>query len=139
MKYQALVLSLATLAIASLTGLAAEKMDETKLQKSMKEVGDAAKRFKKNQDEKNADQMAKDAQRIAEIYHETIAFWKERKMDDAVKSSQESEAAAKAAAIAAKAGDWEKVKANVQGLMKNCKSCHDSHREKLEDGTYRLK
>ena len=118
---------------------AADALDEKAFQKLMKEVGDTSKRFKKNQDEKNGAQMTKDAARLAEVYKQTAGFWKNRKVNDAEKWSQEAEAAATATASAAKAEDWDKVKTHLQGLMKNCKSCHDAHREKLDDGSYRIK
>ena len=118
---------------------AADALDEKAFQKLMKEVGDTSKRFKKNQDEKNGAQMTKDAARLAEIYQQSTGFWKNRKVNDAEKWSAESSETAKAAAGAAKAEDWDKVKTHVQSLMKNCKSCHDAHREKLDDGSSRIK
>ena len=118
---------------------AADALDEKAFQKLMKEVGDTSKRFKKNQDEKNSAQMTKDAARLAEIYQQTAGFWKNRKVEDAEKWSNESAAAAKAAGSAAKAEDWDKVKTHIQSLQKNCKSCHDAHREKLDDGSSRIK
>ena len=130
------------LACASFSGRslqAAEPLDEKALQKLMKEVGDTSKRFRKTQDDKNSAQMAKDATPLAEIYKETVGFWKGRKIDDAMKWSQESETVAKATAAAAREENWDKVKTSLQGLMKNCKSCHDAHREKLADGSYRIK
>ena len=114
-------------------------LDEKSLQKLMKEVGDIAKRFKPNQDNKNAAGLAKDASRLSEINKQTAAFWKSRKFDDATKWATDSAEAANAAATAANAGDWDKVKGSVGAVMKNCKSCHDAHREKVEDGVYRIK
>ena len=119
--------------------LAADALDEKGFQKLMKEAGDIAKRFKGNQEQKNGAELAKDTGRLAEIYKATTPFWKNRKVDDAAKWSGESETSARAAAVAAKAGDWDKVKTDLGATMKNCKNCHEAHREKLDDGTYRIK
>ncbi len=105
----------------------------------MKEIGDTAKRFRPGMESQDSAQVSKDAARMAEIHKEMIAFWKGRKADGAVKSSEESAAAAKALATAAKGNDWEKAKAELGTLMKNCKACHDTYREKLDDGSYRIK
>ena len=118
---------------------AAEKLDDKGFEKLMKEVGKTQKGFKKNQDEKNSAAMAKDATRLAEIYTEVAGFWKARKVSDATKWSEESATSANAAATAAKAGEWDKVQGHIQSLMKNCKSCHEAHREKLDDGSSRIK
>jgi cytochrome c556 len=118
---------------------AAEKLDDKGFEKLMKEVGKAQKGFKKNQDEKNSAAMVKETTRLAEIYTELAGFWKDRKVTDATKWSEESATSATAAASAAKAGEWDKVQTHVQSLMKNCKNCHEAHREKLDDGSSRIK
>jgi cytochrome c556 len=136
------ILPLATICVGALlasSNVRAADLDEKSLQKLMKEVGDIAKRFKPSQDNKNGAVLAKDATRLAEINKQVTGFWKSRKFDDAVKLSTESADAATAAATAASAGDWDKVKTSVGAVMKNCKACHDAHREKLEDGGYRIK
>lgn len=112
--------------------------DEKALQKSMKDIGSVMKGFKKNLDEKNGEAVAKDATRVAEIYKGTLGFWKSRHFDDAAKWSEESATAATATAAAAKAGDWDKVKTSWGPVSKNCKSCHEAHREK-EGDVYKVK
>lgn len=127
------------IAFSFTTVRAAAAMDEKQFQKSMKEVGRLAKGFKDNAQAKNAAAVEKDSARVAEIYKEMAAFWTARKMDDAAKWSGESSAAATATATSAKAGDWEKVKTSWNAVNKNCKSCHEAHREKLPDGGYKIK
>ena len=139
MKPSLLLLLAATVVLVARPALAAPPLDEKSFQKLMKEAGDIAKRLKGNQEEKNAAQMAQDATRLADIYQETAPFWKARKVEDAAKWSAESETSARAAAAAAKAGDWVKVKTDFGATMKHCKDCHEAHREKLDDGSYRIK
>jgi len=134
-----LLLFLVLFAFSLTTVRAAEAMNEQQFQKLMKEVGKAAKGMKDKAQAKDAAAVEKDATRVATIYAQMAAFWKARKVDDAAKLSGASAAAAKATAAAAKAGDWDKVKSNWGAVGKNCKECHDAHREKLDDGSYKIK
>jgi cytochrome c556 len=134
-----LLSSLALIAFAFSTVRAADAIDEKEFQKLMKEVGKVAKGFKDNTQAKNAAVVEKDSAHVADIYKQMAAFWKARKVDDAAKLSDASAAAASATAAAAKAGDWDKVKTSWGVVNKNCKDCHDAHREKLPDGGYKIK
>ena len=118
---------------------AADAMDEKQFQKQMKQVGKVSKDFKGNFESKNAAAIEKDATAAAEAYKAMTAFWKARKTDDAAKWSDQSSAAASATAAAAKAGDWDKVKASWGAVNRNCRECHDAHRQKLPDGGYKIK
>jgi cytochrome c556 len=131
--------AIAALAFCSASVHAADPIDEKQFQKLMKEIGNAAKQFKKNADTKDASAIEKDASRTAENYRAMATFWKNRKADDAVKWSEDSAHAAQAAAAAAKAGNWDEVKAKWGSVGKNCKSCHETYREKLPDGAYKIK
>jgi cytochrome c556 len=117
----------------------ADTLNDESFQKLMKEVGTATKRFKNEMVAKDATGLTKDATRIADIYKQMAPFWTARKAEDAAKWSQESSAAAMALAADAKKGDWAAVKTGTQGVFKNCKSCHDTYREKLPDGSYKIK
>jgi cytochrome c556 len=44
-----------------------------------------------------------------------------------------------AAAAGAAAGKWEDVTAATTTLAGVCTSCHTAHRERMDDGTYRIK
>jgi cytochrome c556 len=133
------LLGLVLVCFASLSVRAADGLDEKQFQKLMKEVGKVAKEFKTNLEAKNADALIKDSSRVGEIYGQMSGFWKSRSAEDAAKWSTESSTAAAATASAAKAQDWDKTKQHWNAVMKNCKSCHDARREKLDDGSYRIK
>ena len=133
-------LYLAALVAFSSTALrAADALDEKGFQTHMKSVGKVAKGFKANLDSKNAAAVEKDATTAAAAYEAMTGFWKARKTDDAIKFSSDSAAAATATAAAAAAGDWDKVNASWKTVNQNCKACHDKHREKLDDGSYKIK
>ena len=134
-----LLFALALLAFSFVTVRAADASDEKQFQKLMKQVGKVSKEFKGNFESKNAAVLEKDGTVAAEAYKQMAAFFKTRKADDAVKWSEESAAAAAAMGTAAKAGNWDSVKAHWSAVSKNCKGCHDTHREKLPDGGYKIK
>ena len=128
------------LSIISLPAVrAADALDEKGFQKHMKAVGKASKEFKGNFEVKNAAAVEKDGAAVAESYKAMAGFFKARKNDDAVKWADDSAAGAAGAAAAAKAGDWDKVKSQWGAVGKNCKACHDKYREKLDDGSYKIK
>ena len=134
-----LFLTLALSVVSFTTVRAAEALDEKAFQKNMKAVGKTSKAFKANFEAKNAAAIEKDGAATAEAYQAMAAFFKARKNDDAVKWSEDSAAGAAGAAAAAKAGDWDKVKSQWGAAGKNCKACHDKYREKLDDGSYKIK
>jgi cytochrome c556 len=102
-------------------------------------VGKVSKDFKTNFEGKNGAALEKDAATAAAAYKQMASFWKTRKADDAAKWSEDSATAATAMATAAKAGNWDGVKTHWNAVSKNCKGCHDTHREKLPDGGYKIK
>ena len=134
-----ILLVLISMAFPVVSQAADAVMDEKQFQKLMKEVGGVTKKFKDNAQAKNAAAVEKDAVRTAEIYTQMAAFWKTRNIDDAAKMSEASASAATATAAAAKAGDWDKVKNHWGVVGKTCKDCHEKHREKLDDGSYKIK
>jgi cytochrome c556 len=134
-----LLLGFILFAFSFATGYGAEALDEKQFQKLMKQVGKVSKDFKANFEAKNGAALEKDAATAAAAYTQMASFWKSRKADDAAKWSDDSATAATAMASAAKAGNWDSVKIHWNAVSKNCKGCHDTHREKLPDGGYRIK
>jgi acetyl esterase/lipase len=60
------LISLAALLVSSISAFSADSLDEKQFQKLMKEVGDTTKRVKPGIESKDADQLNKDASRLAE-------------------------------------------------------------------------
>jgi cytochrome c556 len=116
--------------------VAAQEFPE--FQNGMKAVDTANGALRKMQPKTGGDAVAA-AERIAAVYENMIPFWRGRNSEEAVKWSEEGKAHAVALASAAKAGDAEKAAAAFSSLGGTCKSCHTKHRERLEDGTYRIK
>lgn len=113
--------------------------DDAAYEKAMKALGKDSGMIRKA-DPKTGAEVAAAAERIAGVYETSHAFWTKRGgAADAVKWSEEGKAAATELASAAKAGDAAKAGSAFQKLGGTCKQCHDVHREKLADGTYKIK
>jgi cytochrome c556 len=90
-------------------------------------------------DKKVGPEAAAAAERIAAVYEEMIPFWRGRNSPEAVRWAEEGKAHALLLASAASSGDEAKAAAAFSSLGGTCKSCHSKHRERLEDGSYRIK
>ena len=112
--------------------------DEAALQKNMKQIDEHAAAMRKMQPLAGAEAAAH-AEQIAELYDAQKAFWVERKTEDAIKLSEDGKAAAMQLASAAKANDAQAAAASMKLLGGTCRGCHKAHREKLPDGTYKVK
>ncbi len=113
--------------------------DDAAYEKAMKALGKETGVIRKA-DPKTGPEIAAGAERIAELYATSKTFWEKRGGGaDAVKWSEEGHAIAMEVAAAAKAGDAAKAGSAFQKLGGTCKQCHDAHREKLADGSYKIK
>jgi cytochrome c556 len=104
----------------------------------MKTTGTAMDTIRKLE-KKTGPEVVASAERVGVVYENMIAFWRQRNAADAVKWSEDGKAAAVALASAANAGDADKAAASLKSLSETCRSCHTQYREKLPDGTYRIK
>lgn len=121
---------------ASITLFAATEQDHVKWMKSMqKAAGD----LRKGIEAKDADAAAKDAKTLASSFKTIGAFYGDRNMPDAVKISKDAEVAAGDVETAVAANDFDKAGASFKSMMGTCGGCHKAHREKNEDGSYKIK
>jgi cytochrome c556 len=88
---------------------------------------------------KTGDDVASNAEEIVKLYGSMHQFWAKRNVEDALKWTQEGKTAAEELVSAAKAGDTAKAEAAFKAVGGTCRSCHTAHREKLPDGTYKIK
>jgi cytochrome c556 len=107
------------------------------LQSWMKDLGATNGKLRKEVAAKATEDAAKDAQHVAVIYKSLEEFFSAKSMADAVKMSQDGRKAAEE--LAANAGDETKAGPALKAIGGTCSGCHTAHREKLEDGTYKLK
>ena len=126
------------MAAAALAAFGLFAQDEAAYEKEMKSMDQHAGVLRKLQ-AKTGDEAASNAEQLVRLYASTHQFWARRNVEDAVKWAEEGKAAATELAAAAKAGDAAKAEAAFKALGGTCRSCHTAHREKLPDGTYRIK
>jgi|SRR5579862_6360688 len=123
---------------ALLTGIAFAQ-DHEEFKKQMQENGAAFASVRKSVDAKQAAETATAADKMAANFEHVQAHFEEHKMADGVNFAKTGHDAAKDLASAANAGDWDKASAALKTLGGTCQGCHAAHREKLPDGSYRMK
>jgi cytochrome c556 len=132
MKITALTL-LAALTALSLLAATPEEAHHA----SLKTAGSSMRPLRGAIEAKNNAEAAAIAGKVATAFAEVEKFWIKRKAEDAVGFARTAIASATEIKTAAEAGT--DAMAAFSKLGGTCKGCHDSHREKLEDGTYKIK
>jgi hypothetical protein len=112
---------------------------EEAFDKVMKQVGAANRALRSALDESNAKAAQENAVLLQQGFRQSTAFWKTRRVDEATAWSQDGLKLAESIDRAAAAGRWDEVKDTVGTLGKVCQTCHTTHRERLDDGTFRIK
>ncbi len=113
--------------------------DHEAFEAAMKKAGKTMGPLKKALDANNFADAKPGADALVGIYDVTEKFWKERKADDAIQSAMTGKAAAAALVAAVAAEKSDDARAAFGKLAGTCKGCHEAHREKLEDGKYKIK
>ena len=132
------LLALCAPAALGFTLLANEKPPESYV-KAMKETNAAAQDLRKAVDVHDYDTIAKNAAALKTLFEKTQSFWEERKTEDAITVARTGAKAAGDLELAAKAKNEESVQSASKALIGTCKTCHDAHRQRLDDGTSEIK
>jgi hypothetical protein len=112
---------------------------EEAFDKVMKQVGAANRALRTALDESDAKAAQDNALLLQQGFKQTAAFWKTRKVAEAAGWAQDGLNLSESVHRAAAAGRWDEVKETVGTLGKVCQTCHTAHRERLDDGTFRIK
>lgn len=105
----------------------------------MKKIGGAFGGTRKASEAKDYQAIADHAVVIEKGFADTLDGWKKRNQTDAIEWTEEAIAGAKALKVAADAKDDAGIRTASGRIGATCKSCHTTRREKLEDGTYKIK
>jgi cytochrome c556 len=124
---------------AALFATALFAQDHAEFKGWMKSTGGEFSAARKGVAAKQGPETAEAAEKLAGLFAHVADHFKEDKMEDGVKIANEAEHASKSLAEAAKAGDWDKASAEVKTIGGSCQSCHAAHREKLPDGSFKMK
>jgi hypothetical protein len=83
------------------------------------------------------------ANRNAEVLNDAFGvveeFWKKNEKPDAVKWAAEARQHARTLSDAVAALKWDEAKASVDALQRTCSACHGAYRQRLDDGSYRIR
>ena len=115
------------------------QMEEAELGTRMKAVGKGMGAVKKGMKTGDMAAVGEGADAVVKNLDGTEKFWSAHKVADAVKMTADGVEAAKALAVAAKAGQADEAKAASQKLGASCKGCHDQYREKVGENEYKVK
>ncbi len=127
---------LGCLAVAS--SLMIGQTDEASLRDSMKKIAPTNGGLGKKIAAKDAS-AADDAKTLQGMYADLHKFFAEKKMDDAVGFSDTgAELYGKVGKLVA-AGSWDEAATEQKKLGATCMGCHSAHRDKLPDGSYKMK
>ena len=76
---------------------------------------------------------------LRNAFIETQLFFKTRKTDDATEWAGEALKIVGTIESAAAGGRWEEARTSAASLQQLCGTCHNAHRERIEDGSYRVR
>jgi cytochrome c556 len=113
--------------------------EEEAFQKIMKQVGSSNAALRKGMEASDVKLAAENAVLLRQSFTEAEAFWKRRSRNDAVTWAQDAKKLSDTIHRAAAAGKWDEVKTSATTLGQTCQSCHAAHRERFDDGSYRIK
>jgi hypothetical protein len=113
--------------------------EEAAFDQYMKRVGGAYSALRQAGDASNRERTMTNAAVIKDTFREVEAFWKAREQADAIGWAQESRAHAEKIERAVAVGRWDAARESITSLGRTCQSCHSVHRERLDDGGYRIR
>lgn len=113
--------------------------EEDAFDKVMKRVGPSFASLRQAVDVSDAAAVKAQSAILTQAFADAQAFWKRRGKTDAIGWAQEARTASESIGRAAAGGSWHDVQTLATGLGRACQSCHGVYRERLDDGTYRIK
>ena len=112
---------------------------EAAFDKVMKQVGPTFNNLRAGLESPDAAALKDQVATLKKSFTEAEAFFKSRGTADATGWAAEALKLVASMETAAAAGKFEDVKAPVTSLTTLCQNCHNAYRERLEDGTFRIK
>ncbi len=113
--------------------------EEEALDKAMKAINPAFGAIRQAVAAAGGENAAQHAATLKQAFTETEAFWKKRGVADAQKWAGDARAQSEALERAITDGKWDDAKAAAGTLQQVCSACHGAYRERLDDGSYRLR
>lgn len=112
---------------------------ELAFRQNMLTIDAGAKALVAGMDQPNPTQLKDTIAGMKKAYTEVEAFWKGRNTEDAIKWAGDSLKIVTDMEAGLAAGKLEVVKAGTTNVRAICAQCHGAHRERQDDGTFRIK
>lgn len=112
---------------------------EVAMSGAMKTINSAMGVVRAGLEKPDAAQLKEQAAALKKAFTETEAIFKTRGAATAITWAGEAVKFATAMEAAVAAGKWDEVKAAAGGIQPLCAQCHGEHRERMDDGSYRIK
>jgi hypothetical protein len=106
---------------------------------AMKTINSAMGVVRAGLEKPDAAQLKDQAAALKKAFAETEAIFKTRGTTTAIAWAGEALKHATNMEAAVAAGKWDEVKAAAGGIQPLCAQCHGEHRERLDDGSYRIR
>lgn len=113
--------------------------EEKDYQGWMKTTGATAGSLRKNLEAKNGEGAQADAKKLQEVFADVHDFWMKKKIDSATKFATDAQSGFKEVGQLAADGKFDEASATLKTTMANCGGCHNAHREKAADGSWKIK
>ena len=119
--------------------LAQVEAEYQKYQNWMQAIRTTAGSLNENLEAKSGDAVAADAKKLAEVFGEVHEFWDSKNISDAMKFAMDAQSGFTEAAQFASEGKIEEASEAVTKARSNCGNCHSAHRERADDGSWKIK
>ena len=131
--------SLLIAACITVLGMTVVAQDDSEYQGWMKAVGATSGSLRKNLQAKNGDAAAADAKKLQEIFGHVHNYWNDKHVDDAMEFAMAASSGFGDVADQSAAGNFDEAAATLKTTSANCGGCHNAHREKAADGSWKIK
>lgn len=112
---------------------------ELAFQKAMRTINPTFTALRGGLDAPNAAQIKEQAATVKSAFTEVETYFKSRNVADATGWAADAIKFLGAIEAGATAGKWDEVKAAAGSVQQLCATCHNTHRERQDDGSFRIK
>jgi cytochrome c556 len=113
--------------------------EEEALSKIMKQIGPANTALRAALDKTDMTVAKEKANVLKTAFTQNEAFWKPKGKAEAIKFAEEARKLSEQINAAIGTGNWDEAKTHAGTLGQQCAGCHGAFRERMDDGTYRIK
>src|SRR5262245_30026801 len=113
--------------------------EEEALSKIMKQIGPANTALRGALDKTDMTVAKENANVLKTAFVQNEAFWKPKGKPEAIKFAEEARKLSEQINAAIGTGNWDEAKTHAGTLGQQCAGCHGAFRERMDDGTYRIK